>query len=323
MELSKMIRYMETQGAVKQAFLLKCVVVFYVTCEGPLSTLRRHCCQLKVLLCPAKQSWHCTLPAIRCCPCLIAWLLWLLWGVCLVPGQLLQEVDASLQPLQLPFGEQSWSHVRSTSRVLLCLVAELSSCLCFKNFQDILLFEAESKLAGSHPAFEVRTFITFPSSRICSARHAVLNWPSFSIFWSRSSSFCGAALVNRKTRVTRHSTFCKSCVNPRLMLVDKVEILPSSFPASSVTLSKLLSRFSSTAGSGFLSPCFVSCLLVAAVCRSLHIALFLQALVNKCLKRVLTLWQALCMAIDGLGSSQMIWTAESLADLNIPLRVNY
>jgi len=51
-----MIRYMETQGAVKQAILLKCVVVFHVTCEGPLSTLRRHCCQLKVRLCPAKHS---------------------------------------------------------------------------------------------------------------------------------------------------------------------------------------------------------------------------------------------------------------------------
>lgn len=199
-----------------------------------------------------------------------------------------------------------------------CLAAYVS-----RTFQIFFCLKTESKLAGSHPAFEVRTFIAFPSSRICSARHAVLNWPSFSIFWSRSSSFCGAALVNRKARVTRHSTFCKSCVNPRLMLVDKVEILPSSFPASSVTLSKLLSRFSSTAGSGFLSPCSVSSLLVAAVCRSLHIALFLQALVNKCLKRVLTLWQALCMATDGLGSSQMIWTAESLADLNIPLRVNY
>ena len=99
--------------------------------------------------------------------------------------------------------------------------------------------KTESKLAGSHPAFEELTFIIFPSSQICSARHPVLNWPSFSIFWSRSSSFCGAALslVNRTSHVIP-SASC-SCVNPRLMLVDKVEILPSSFPDSMTLIQKI------------------------------------------------------------------------------------
>ncbi len=99
--------------------------------------------------------------------------------------------------------------------------------------------KTESKLAGSHPAFEELTFIIFPSSQICSARHPVLNWPSFSIFWSRSSSFCGAALslVNRTSHVIP-SASC-SCVNPRLMLVDKVEILPSSFPDSMTPIQKI------------------------------------------------------------------------------------